>query len=99
MSDGKELMTFFRELEADSIRCPDVVLLDLNLPRIDGFKALAYLRTSVRCRQLPVVVMSSSAAAADRRRSETFAVRAYFVKPSTYGEFLALGAIVKDILM
>lgn len=98
MNNGEEAMTFFRQIEADQIRCPDILLLDLNIPKVDGFSVLSYLRDSDHCRQMPVIVMTSSAASADREKSSSLAASAYFHKPSSYQEFLALGDVIKALL-
>ena len=98
MNDGAEVMTFFRQLDADSITCPNILLLDLNIPKADGFQVLSFLRASKRCRWIPVVVMTSSGAQADREKSSSFDVNAYFVKPSNVADFYAIGGILHRLL-
>jgi CheY-like chemotaxis protein len=67
---------------------PDVVLLDLKMPRMDGFDFLRELRASEDFKLLPVVVFTSSEDESDRLRSYQLGANAYVVKPVDYEEFL-----------
>lgn len=60
---------------------PDLVLLDVNLPRLSGHDVLARVRGDERCRYLPVVVLSTSDARADVTRALDLGASAYVVKP------------------
>ena len=77
---------------------PELVLLDLNLPRVDGFDVLDKLRKSRRCSAVPVVVMTSSAAQNDRDRSALLGATTYFLKPTGYDAFLKIGTIIRELL-
>jgi CheY-like chemotaxis protein len=61
---------------------PDVVLLDLRLPRVDGLDVLREIKRSLRLTTLPVVVLTSSAAPNDLRQAYGHHVNAYLVKPA-----------------
>ena len=98
LNDGEQALQFFRQIDQESIRCPDMLLLDLNIPRFDGFHVLGYLRKLAQCTQMPAIVMTSSAAPADKTRSAACNVSAYFNKPSTYAEFLEIGDIIRKHL-
>ena len=69
VSDGEELLNYLvNALELDgqnSLPFPDVVLIDLNMPKLDGFKALELISQQEACSQLPLVVISSSSASED----------------------------------
>ncbi|HSP02106.1 MAG TPA: response regulator [Acidimicrobiales bacterium] len=69
---------------------PDAVLLDLNLPDLDGVDVLRALRGLPGAQDLVVVVLSASRAAADRSLAEQLGATAYREKPTTYSELLAL---------
>jgi CheY-like chemotaxis protein len=98
MSDGAEVLRFFRDLDGDSIlHAPDLVLLDLHLPKHDGREIIRRLRASERCSGTEVVVMSSSDSPKARADAEKHCAR-YFRKPSGIEAFMELGAIVKDAL-
>lgn len=82
----------------EQIPCPDLILLDMNLPKKSGDEVLHHLRASVRCRNTRVLIVSSSDAPRDRAAVETFAVSGYFKKPSNYVEFMKLGPMVRELL-
>ncbi len=98
MADGEAALRFFEQIEAGAVRCPELLLLDLNIPRTNGFQVLQYLRSSNRCASMHVVVMTSSSARADREKSESLNIDVYFNKPSSYSEFLKLGDIIRKLL-
>ena len=65
--DGVELLDYLRRLagRAPETPAPDLLLLDLNMPRLDGRAALVQIKTDPRLQSLPVVVLSTSSAATD----------------------------------
>jgi len=76
--DGLEALT--RLTAADGER-PDLILLDLNLPRMDGRELLARLKTDPDLRRIPVIVFTSSSAPKDVARAYELQANAYMVKP------------------
>src|SRR5690606_31762487 len=66
---------------------PDVVLLDLKLPKVDGLEVLAAIRADEELRDLPVVVLTTSDAEADRERAYEHHVNSYLVKPVDFEKF------------
>jgi DNA-binding response OmpR family regulator len=98
MPDGDEVLQFFVQIDEGVVRCPELLLLDLNLPRADGFEVLSYLRNSKQCAAMRVVVMTSSSARSDRERSASFGIDLYFTKPGSYNEFLRLGDIIRKLV-
>ena len=95
VGDGEQALAFLRRVDgfAESPR-PDLVLLDLNLPRKNGLEVLDEMRADERLTRIPVIVLSSSA---DRRDVEACYARganAFVVKPLELDEFVDLiGAI------
>ena len=77
---------------------PDVFLLDLNLPKSDGYDILNGFRSHPECAKVPVIIISSSDAPKDRRRAELLGATTYFRKPSDLMEFLLLGELVKQVV-
>jgi len=65
-----------------------VVLLDLNLPGIDGFGVLAHMRTTPCLRALPVVVLSTSGSSVDVERAYELGANAYVAKPMRFDAFV-----------
>ena len=82
----------------DSEPCPRLMLLDLNLPGIDGFQVLERLRKSRRCAEMRVIVMSSSAAPSDRDRSASLGADVYFQKRVEYDACMEIGGIMRKLL-
>lgn len=99
IADGEEAMKFFDRLDADrKAPCPDLLLLDLHLPKRDGEEILKHVRSSERCGQTPVVVLTSSESAHDKQYAEKNAVVHYFRKPPTLSQYMQLGTIVKELI-
>ncbi len=96
--NGAETASFLEsiQLETDS-RCPDVALLDLNLPKVEGHELLRIIRAHPVCCNIPVIIVTSSDTAEDRRTAAQIGASYYFRKPSSLEEFLKLGDIVKRV--
>jgi CheY-like chemotaxis protein len=77
---------------------PDVVLLDLNTPRSDGFQVLSRLKQFPRFADVPIAIITSSQATSDKHRSRLQGTQ-YILKPAQLEDFLAtIGQAVKDML-
>jgi DNA-binding response OmpR family regulator len=98
LSDGEEVLQFLAQTEEDGIRCPELLLLDLNLPRANGFEILAYIRGAGRCKGMRIIVMTSSFARSDRERSASFDIDLYFHKPASFDEFLTIGEAIRKLI-
>ncbi len=88
--DGADAVTFLlgdekRGLEPQPL--PLIVLLDLNLPKLNGFEVLSRVRANARTRRLPVVVLTSSNSEEDVVRSYDLGVNSYVRKPVEFREF------------
>jgi two-component system, chemotaxis family, response regulator Rcp1 len=90
VSDGEEAMAFLRRqgTHADSER-PDLVLLDLNLPRKDGSAVLAEIKADPVLRDLPVVIFSTSRWIGDVARSYELGANCYVSKPVNLAEYFS----------
>ena len=99
MDDGEQAIGFIAQIDADSsVVCPHLFLLDLNLPKTSGLEVLARVRSSARCKNVPVLIMTSSDAEVDRADTATLGATAYFRKPPGYEAFLRIGEIVHQLL-
>ena len=97
--DGETAVQYFEQVERDaSVPCPALVLIDINLPRKNGAEVLRYLRSTKRCSDALVLVVTSSDAAYDRERMASFGANGYFRKPSDYEQFMKLGDIIRGLL-
>ncbi len=97
VGDGVEALAFVRRegAYADAPR-PDVVLLDLNLPKKGGLEVLAELKTDPQFRDIPVVVLTTSQAEEDIARSYQSHANAYIAKPVDLEKFLAVVRSLED---
>lgn len=88
--DGIEALDFLRRSgayarEEDAPR-PDLILLDVNMPRLDGFGVLAETKKDVSLRLVPIVVLTTSTAEWDVRRAYELGANSYVVKPESFRE-------------
>ena len=82
VADGVEALQFLRKEGAHAeAPTPDLVLLDLNLPRMDGREVLEAVKSDERLRKIPVVVLTTSEAEEDVVRSYSLHANAYVTKP------------------
>lgn len=89
VGDGEAAMAFLRQEGAYADRPrPDLVVLDLNLPRKDGREVLAELKQDPALQTIPVIVLTTSKAEADVLRSYELAVNCYITKPIDFDEFI-----------
>lgn len=97
--DGREAKELIQRIGmAHDTPCPDVVLLDLNLPKTDGHELMALLRAHPLCGKTPVIVVTSSDARRDRERAFQMGAARYFRKPSDLIEFLKLGLVIRGVV-
>jgi two-component system, chemotaxis family, response regulator Rcp1 len=95
VSDGVEALAFLRRegQYADAPR-PDVILLDLNLPRKDGREVLADIKQDPALRRIPVVILTTSQAEHDILRTYNLHANCYITKPVDLEQFIT---VVKSI--
>ena len=98
LADGEAAINFIQSLDDQPATCPDLVIIDLNLPKRPGRDVLKFVRQSVACREVQVVILSSSDAQQDRAETLRLGASRYIRKPSRLEEFMSLGAIFKAML-
>lgn len=99
LKDGAQAMDFVRrEGDHAASPVPDLVIMDLNLPKYDGSEVLAAMRLSEWSADMPVVITSSSASRRDRTKVESLGIERYVSKPVDLEEFLQLGWVIQQIL-
>ncbi len=93
--DGEEALLFLNQSEKsrNSPR-PDLIILDLNLPKVDGFEVLQQVKQDPRFKRIPVIILTSSHAEMDIARSYDLHANCYITKSSELKEF---SEIVKSI--
>ncbi|HUP02905.1 MAG TPA: response regulator [Bryobacteraceae bacterium] len=98
VADGAEALRVLDERERCAEAQLDLIILDLNLPRHDGIEILERLHSARKLRGAPVVVLTSSDSLDDRTAAKQLGAARFLRKPSSLAEFLALGAVFKDLL-
>ena len=96
-TDGVEAMAFLRRegAHADAPR-PDLILLDLNLPKMDGREVLAQIKEDDSLKTIPTVILTTSDAEADIAKSYQLQANCYLTKPVQLEEFEALVKSIND---
>jgi chemotaxis family two-component system response regulator Rcp1 len=96
-SDGVEAMAFLRQegTQADSPR-PDLILLDLNLPRMDGREVLAQIKADESLKLIPTVILTTSDSEADIVKSYELQANCFLNKPVRLEEFERLVKSIND---
>ncbi len=84
VEDGEEAIKYLNEAP----ELPAVILLDLKLPKVDGFEVLKHVRENGRLKRIPVVVLTSSKEEKDLKNCYNLLANAYVVKPLNTGEFI-----------
>jgi len=91
VTDGEEALHYLhREEGHESARRPDLILLDLNLPRCDGREVLQQVKKDPELRGIPVVVLTTSEAAEDIREAYENRANCYITKPVDLDDFLTV---------
>ena len=100
VSDGAAALEFLRkEGEHADAPTPDLVLLDLNLPRMDGREVLQALKEDEQLRRIPVVVLTTSEAEEDVLRSYSLHANAYVTKPVDFDRFIDVVRQIDDFFV
>jgi chemotaxis family two-component system response regulator Rcp1 len=90
VADGEEAMAFLRQTgNYGGMPRPNLILLDLNLPRKNGLEVLSEMRDCEEFRSLSVVVFTSSSLAVDKRKSLALGAQEYITKPASFDGFVA----------
>ena len=96
-SDGVEAMAFLRQEAAFAAAPrPDLILLDLNLPRMDGREVLAQIKGDNRLKTIPTVILTTSDAEADIVMSYQLQANCYLTKPAHWDAFDVLVRSIND---
>ena len=95
--DGEQALAFLkRQGEYSDAPRPDLILLDLNLPRLDGKEVLASIKTDPKLKQIPVVVLTSSRTEQDLMRAYDLHANCYITKPVEFEEFIDVVRSIED---
>jgi len=97
VADGEQALDFLRRKGrfSDVIR-PDLILLDLNLPKKDGFEVLAEIKDDKELKRIPVVILTTSDAENDILQSYSLHANCFIKKPVGFEQFISVVASIED---
>lgn len=84
-SDGEEAVQYLNSVPPSSL--PNLIVLDLNMPRWDGKRTLSYLKSQPHLAAIPVVILSTSESKTDKEACASLGAASYFKKPFNYAEY------------
>ena len=91
VTNGEEALTYLRqEIPHQATAGPDLILLDLNMPRMDGREFLVHIKADESLRRIPIIVLTTSEAEEDVLRSYDLHANAYVTKPVRFDQFLSV---------
>lgn len=98
--DGAEALDMvFQPAIASKHSYPDLILLDLNLPKVNGHDVLSRIKSDPATTQIPIIVLTSSRAESDVRRAYQAHANAYLKKPSTLDGLISAAQHIKNFWM
>lgn len=97
VEDGEEAILYLRgEGQFSGVPRPDIILLDLNLPKKDGREVLEEIKNDDDLKNIPVVVLTTSKAEADILKSYNLHANAYVTKPVDFDQFIKVVKSIED---
>ena len=97
LEDGAEALALLSLPETEGV-LPDLVVLDLNLPKHDGIEVLQAMRSTTRYTSVPVAILSSSSSPRERAKIEQFRISRYITKPPDLDKFMKIGFTLKELV-
>ncbi|MHB8209357.1 response regulator [Mucilaginibacter sp.] len=95
LRDGEAAIKFFEALTG-SDKYPDLILLDINLPKISGHEVLMYIKTHARFKSIPVIMLTTSSSENDIQSAYKNYVNCYITKPIEVSDFMEAISKVED---
>ena len=100
VEDGEDLIHYLRAQgkhgDRDPLQLPGLILLDLNMPRMDGRTALAQLKADPQLKRIPVIVLTTSKAEEDILRTYDLGVNSFISKPVTFDGLIKVVRALND---
>lgn len=95
--DGVEALAFLRkENEYKNVVSPDIILLDLNLPKKDGKEVLSDIKSDTELKHIPVVILTTSGAEQDIIKTYNLHANCYITKPVDFDQFISVIKLIED---
>jgi two-component system response regulator len=97
VTDGEAALNFlYKQGSYQNAPTPDLIILDLNIPRIDGRELLAKIKTDENLKKIPVVVLSTSKSERDIKYCYELQANCYLIKPIDFEEFLEIVRFIQQ---
>lgn len=93
LENGEEGLNFLRKLDQ---KPPCIILLDLNMPKMNGIEFLQEVKNDPKLKSIPIIVLTTSGEEKDRKKSFENSVAGYIIKPVEYNEFVLKMQTFKD---
>ena len=87
VNDGQELIDYLSKFTG---HLPKLIILDLNMPKIDGREALKYVKTQPRFKMIPTIILTTSSAIEDIKKSYDLGVNSFIIKPSNFSDMVKI---------
>ncbi len=94
--DGAEALDYLAERKLTPHLLPDLILLDINLPKIDGKEVLLAIKTDDLLRKIPVVMLTTSSSELDIKDSYNYHANCFITKPVDLNKFFNVVRIIED---
>ena len=95
--DGEAAVHFLNNQQSyESVDQPDLILLDVNLPKMNGHEVLKYIKDSERLKQIPVIMLTTSSAQRDINSSYHNYVNCFITKPVEVNDFMEVVSIIEN---
>ncbi|GAA4828538.1 response regulator [Algivirga pacifica] len=95
--DGEEAIAYLKRSETEqTVIMPDLIILDINLPKRSGYEVLQEVKNSARLSLIPVLILTSSKAEEDIRKSYQMQANTYMMKPESLKEYDAIVQGIKS---
>lgn len=97
VEDGEEGLQFLRKMgNYKDVPKPDLILLDLNMPRMGGHEVLEEIKKDEQLKSIPVIILTTSNASFDVEKSYRLGANSYITKAKDFSEFLKMAKTIKD---
>lgn len=97
VKDGKEAIDFLsKEGKYQDVALPDLLLLDVNLPKKNGHEVLKYIKENEKLKHIPVIMLTTSSSEKDINQAYKNYVNCYITKPVEVNDFLAVVATIEN---
>lgn len=97
VDNGEELLDFLNDYDQDEAfnrQLPDLILLDLNMPRLDGRNALKVIKQNPAWRHIPIIIMTTSDASPDIELSYLNGANSFITKPATFQQLTHVASVI-----